>query len=427
MVLKISYRCATCHEDFQGMKALVTHMSEAHNVCAVMPAAAEEKEDPGRKITLLRYPNGAGHLVCPICEDHFAETEMNELKAHAAREHGDLWNSFQSNLFKRASDGQFYYVCDFCEMHFSSAKACTRHVAAQHGEIWTLLQDETSQTSEIFDFLHQDRFDATVTFPRQQDAQQRMHVVSLGSFCGVKFSIQRMGLGASHMPFDWIRTSVKGVTHFVRSGFRDFFSVTTQKKIDSASVHLYRSTKHCFFHDDITRQEIQDKLQRRMDRFLALSQDTKDLLFVRSLCSTTELEGIDDLYAALHERFGSACRRVLLVVIMDGQKTRQGPVLHDTNPSIIFHLQPYDQNAMNPDGSAYCQAIASAAELALKAPEGCSPLTGFAVPRQMATRIGSLHPEPWVAGLVANFDGINYPCFDDEGTQHINLSFSASQ
>lgn len=419
-ILKIFYQCTSCHDELLGIKALKRHMSEVHSLRTSIPAV-EDKEQG--HITLLRMPDGEGRLVCPICGDHFAETDLEGLKAHANSEHGDAFTYYTSNLLKRAADGRNYYVCDFCEMHFSTASQCTRHVAAQHGEVWTLLQDEASQSSELFDFLHQDRFDAAITYPRLQDLQSRIQVVSLGSFCGVKFSMQRMGLGSSHMPFDWIRTSVKGVTEFVRSGFKDYFSVTTQKKIESAAVHLYRSTKHCFFHDDITQENIQIKLQRRVSRFLALSQGAKDLLFVRAGASTSELQGIDELFAALQERFASANRRVLLLVIVDGQKVRQGPVVHEKIPSIMFYMQPFDIHAMDPDGSAYCEAIASAADLALKVPEGSLPSVGFGLPSQMTMRMGtSIQAEPWDAGLVAIFDGISYPCFDKEGTQLINLS-----
>jgi len=147
------------------------------------------------------------------------------------------------------------------------------------------------------------------------------------------------------------------------------------------------------------------------------------LLFVRAGAATSELSGIDDLYAALHGRFASANRRVLLLVIIDGQKVRRGPIVHETIPSIIFYMQPYDKDAMHPDGSAYCQAIASAADFALKVPEGSVPSIGFGVPAQMTMRLGtSVQADPWDAGLVASFEGINYPCFDKEGTQLINLS-----
>lgn len=207
-------------------------------------------------------------------------------------------------------------------------------------------------------------------------------------------------------------------------------------------MHLFRSSKHCFFHDDVRQEEVQAKLQRRICRFLDLRDNPKDLLFVRSCASTAELLSIDDLHSDLVQFFGTSHRRVLLLVIVDGQNCRHGPVVHTTNASIIFYLQPYDTTAMDPDGGAYCQAIAVAAELALNVPEASPPSIGFGSRGQLAAQLSvsnsaalaqgllqgpdgvAISVKPWDAGLVASFDGIDFPCFDAPRAQLFNLRVS---
>jgi uncharacterized C2H2 Zn-finger protein len=437
-ILEIFYQCSECLEEVQGAKGYVKHMSEIHQT-TIKPF--EDKNSATSNVKLLRFPDGEGALECPICQEQFPETGMEDLRKHGKAVHGDLWDMITSNVARRGPDGHCYYVCEFCETHFSSAVLCTRHVASQHGEVWTLTgNDKDTNSSTILDYLHQDRYDASVTFPRKQDMHNRMQVVSLGYFCGVKFSMQRMGLGASHMPFDWIRSSIQGVKHFVQHGFDDFFSVTSQRKIEGEEIHLYRSSRHCFFHDDITQPEVQEKLQRRTTRFLSVSEDTKDILFVRSCASTSDLLCVDELYAELLRKFGASGQRVLLLVIIDGHDVQLGPIVHDTNPSIIFYLQPFDPKAMNPDGGTYCHAIACAANLALDVPENASPLVGFgscsnsskcfsltnsATPPYglvKGSQGGVIHVKPWDAGLVAVYGGVSYPCFDESGAKHINLT-----
>merc|ERR1712048_812828 len=50
-----------------------------------------------------------------------------------------------------------------------------------------------------------------------------VRLVSLGCMCAPKLSFQQLGRGAETLPFDWVRSRMEGVLHFIRSDFEDFF------------------------------------------------------------------------------------------------------------------------------------------------------------------------------------------------------------
>lgn len=260
--------------------------------------------------------------------------------------------------------------------------ALSEHLASQHGRVLAIAANKDAHfdgQSDHLDLLFS--VPSSAWFPKRDEALKRMHIISLGSYCGMKFSIQHMGLGCAHLPFDWVRSTSAGVAHFVRERFQEFFSVASQAEVKEANLKMYRSEYHSFWHDDISVEAERKKLQRRIDRFHALDAEPRDLLFMRCCSCTEEILQVEELYQALNERFGASLgsgrpsRRVLLVVVIDGQKEFQGPISHSQNRGIVFYtLAPHGQKEYN---FAYCEAISSAVTLALAAPQGCNPALGF--------------------------------------------------
>lgn len=261
---------------------------------------------------------------------------------------------------------------------------------------------------------------------------QRIHVVSLGCFCGVKLSLQHMGLGHAHLPFDWMRTTSAGVAHFVRNRFQGYFSCKTQLNVPDSQLKMQRSEQHSFWHDDIFQEQDREKLERRIDRFQGLSTKSHDILFLRACSSTDELLDVEDLFMALQENFaggsesGSLPHRVLLAVFVDGQKAFEGPILHKQLPGLIFYcIGPHEQN----HARAYCEAIASAVTVTLAAIGDVNPDSGFAVEtldRHKATLPPKISIVPsgqflnetiryWDGGLNSGFD--NLASFERPGPQ----------
>ncbi|CAK9077059.1 unnamed protein product [Durusdinium trenchii] len=205
-------------------------------------------------------------------------------------------------------------------------------------------------------------------YARLSEAQQQLQLVSLGSFCGMKFSIQRLGLGDAHLPFDWIRTTSQGLERFLKHGFDDFF-VAKRYDLPEAGMKVHRAEHHSFWHDDVSQPEVREKLLRRVNRFLGLAENTpesRDLLFIRSCACTDELREAEALYSALCGRFTvGPGRRLLLAMVVDGQERYEGPILHAFLPGLAFFLQPLANEQEGTDGKAFSWAVGAACDAAL--------------------------------------------------------------
>lgn len=389
---RIAYACPLCEEEFGTLDGVSEHMRKAHGVllstCKEEEEAAPERAAPeseaevvGERVQVqrLRLPNGELRLVCPICREQFSKDTT--LLEHVARTHGAAWQTPGDGDKGRVPAGE----------------------------------------SDHLDMLHQACSEAWL--PRREEVLDNFHVVSLGSFCGVKFSIQRLGLGEAHLPFDWVRTTSAGICHFVRAGFDGFFEYASQIDVPGTRMRVFRSQMHSFWHDHVDRPEARAKLQRRIDRFLALRDDPKSLLFVRSVTSTDELCSVEAMYAALVERFGESNpgRRVLLAVVVDGQPGFTGPVQHQCLPGVVFYLQDTHEDPAGRESDTFVRAIASAAEAALDAlstggdTQGFGPLQSeLSTPSAAALLNAGEAPlgplQPCYSGLKSGYEGVD--CFE---------------
>lgn len=173
-------------------------------------------------------------------------------------------------------------------------------------------------------------------------------VVSLGNSCATKLSMRRLEVDEATLPLDWIRSSIDGLIHWLRHDFDSFY--TAERKYDlvlkECAMTVHRSPTHSFWHDDVDDAATQEKLRRRVGRFLDLANDTfpsetpRALLFVRSVACSAELSKTEELFEILRERFERFGRKVYLLIIIDGQPFA-GPVLHATHEDrLLFWLQP---------------------------------------------------------------------------------------
>eukprot|EP00931_Biecheleriopsis_adriatica_P010022 TRINITY_DN111117_c0_g1_i1.p1 TRINITY_DN111117_c0_g1~~TRINITY_DN111117_c0_g1_i1.p1 ORF type:complete len:412 (-),score=78.59 TRINITY_DN111117_c0_g1_i1:24-1259(-) len=382
--------CEGCGAELDDFPGLAAHALEAHGLqlATSVPSAASQS-DPSRakqKVSRLRLSNGEVRLVCPVCCEQLPEDEA----------------------------------------------AFLDHMAAVHGKALAA-PGRLGGESEQLDMLHQSS--AEHWHPRRQDVLQKLRVISLGSFCGMKFSIQRLGLGDAHLPFDWIRTTSSGVAHFVQTGFEDFFSVASAYDVPSAGFKVHRAERHSFWHDDVSQADVRQKMRRRVARFLDLAEDppeeVRDLLFVRSCACTEELRQVEDLYAALQERFASPMRtrRILLAIIVDGQARREGPIFHAKLPGLLLLTQPLSSHEAAMRGEGYCWAVAAACDAALG--EGPHADGGFSAPSceltirwvQSGSELlegGDHTPVAFCdAGLQSGYGDL--ACFEPPGATHVNL------
>lgn len=213
-----------------------------------------------------------------------------------------------------------------------------------------------------------------------QEIAGLVQVISLGNSCATKLSIRRLGLDQETMPCDWIRSSMDGLLNWLRHDFKDFLSVKQRYDLwmSDCAMTVFRSHTHSFWHDDISDPACQEKLQRRVDRFLGLATDSQSqdkpraLLFVRSVATSAELPQAEALYELLKEHFQKQGRQVYLLIVVDEQPLK-GPILHKKHEEgLLVWLQPHFTGRLALDCSAlspYEEAIAYAVRRILNGPE----------------------------------------------------------
>ncbi|CAE7821116.1 unnamed protein product [Symbiodinium sp. CCMP2456] len=381
--------CGIELEDFQG---LVSHALEQHDLKLLsskswtgeIPQTINNLPSTSQKVTRLRLPEGEIRLVCPDCQRHFLD---------------------EASLLE--------------------------HIAAIHGRALSVPGSRFGGQSDQLDLLHSC---SEEKHPRCDEILEHLQLVSLGSFCGMKLSMQRLCLGTAHLPFDWIRSTQAGVERFLKTGFSEFFCVARKLEIKSAALTVHRGEHHSFWHDDVGQAVVRDKLRRRILRFLDLANgfrtQSRDVLFLRSCACSSELHHAEDLYAALAQCFTSGHEnspRVLLAIIVDGQVQRQGPIRHASLPGLVFFTQEQLSEEDGADSQAYCWAIGAACDAALW---DCAQ--GFAVqPGQRVVKSGTELADggycggEWYPPLqfceAGLHSGYGVSCFEAPGAAHLDL------
>jgi len=228
------------------------------------------------------------------------------------------------------------------------------------------------------------------------ESEKGPRLVSLGCACSVKGSFQELKRSRESLPLDWVRTRMQGVVHYLQNEFADFMNFTAQEPV-MGNPHqiLYRDQYHSFWHDDPNDVPTQEKYRRRIKRFLALDAESESLLFVHAVNHTDELCYVDELLQGLVARFGRASR---LLLIIDQQKTREGPALVQDRDNLLVYFVLDQENAS--PSAPYCIPI----EYAVDWVEG--RLTGLAN-TQVFPDIGSLagyaDPHPQISPLSFKF------------------------
>eukprot|EP00403_Amphidinium_massartii_P038930 CAMPEP_0178452328 /NCGR_PEP_ID=MMETSP0689_2-20121128/44186_1 /TAXON_ID=160604 /ORGANISM="Amphidinium massartii, Strain CS-259" /LENGTH=1047 /DNA_ID=CAMNT_0020078027 /DNA_START=44 /DNA_END=3185 /DNA_ORIENTATION=+ len=205
-----------------------------------------------------------------------------------------------------------------------------------------------------------------------QEFANRCEFVSLGSYCGVAFGLQVLGLTKFSYPLDWARSPADGVAQLFRTRFAEF---TTFGLFADKGEHgkLYGKTRWggSFWHHDPTDPRVQQDFTRRVGRLLGPSAEvpaSKPRVFVRATNSTAELMETEKLYNSLSSSLPEA--EVYILIIIDMQ-LREGlySIPSIGNGQVLFyriHERIWeDRNAhwrdqMHKNMEAYADAIGAA-------------------------------------------------------------------
>mmetsp|Transcript_29201 Transcript_29201/g.67925 ORF Transcript_29201/g.67925 Transcript_29201/m.67925 type:complete len:320 (+) Transcript_29201:117-1076(+) len=139
--------------------------------------------------------------------------------------------------------------------------------------------------------------------------------ISLGSWCGVAQCLQVMNLRDAAYPFDWNRTSIQGLIHFISNEFEDFFNFFLVKDAPGLQQKAYCGKHHSVWHEDLATPAGYAKYHRRIRRFYDIAAER--LLFVRAVNDSEEVENGHVLLQVLQTCFPSS--EVFLLLTIDCQ------------------------------------------------------------------------------------------------------------
>jgi len=170
----------------------------------------------------------------------------------------------------------------------------------------------------------------------QQTPDAEVQLISLGSYCGPKLTFQKIGRGAATLPFDWIRTRMEGIIHFLRHDFQNFFDFVTQQRVP----------------------------------------DTDLMVMFRSNVSHEEVLQVPELMRELRGKFGASVRFLL---ILENQKQMMGPATVVEDDHVMLHYLSMDVHKKgHPENVApYARAVESALEWCRGKIIGCHKFTSF--------------------------------------------------
>jgi len=124
---------------------------------------------------------------------------------------------------------------------------------------------------------------------------------------------------------------------------------------DGASMTMFRSMDHSFWHDDPTSASMRERYLRRLDRFNAIDAHKKPVLFVRGAATSDEVADASIVINELQLRFGVHAA-FLLVIDFQGP-TAKGAVLVENEPNLMLYFSD-TENCNN--ASPHCDAIGTA-------------------------------------------------------------------
>lgn len=130
-----------------------------------------------------------------------------------------------------------------------------------------------------------------------------MEFIPLGSTCSVAYQLQQLKLRHYAYPFDWLRVeSIEDITNALRTNFADFvtscckvtesdkFPISTDdqfpdKSINNATSLIMKNRYNMKFYHDFDDKtsidQVNEKYQRRINRFILAIKENKNICFVR--------------------------------------------------------------------------------------------------------------------------------------------------
>jgi len=115
--------------------------------------------------------------------------------------------------------------------------------------------------------------------------------ISLGCCCAVSSALELLGLKRNSYPFDWVRSSLEGITHCLDVQFEDFLTYSTYSVTDQYVVFGGTRWGGSFWHHNLEVPMTRKDMSRRVSRFYGRENISMNMprVFVRVINSSREI------------------------------------------------------------------------------------------------------------------------------------------
>jgi hypothetical protein len=182
-----------------------------------------------------------------------------------------------------------------------------------------------------------------------------MKIISVGSSCSVAYNLQKQELRKEAYPFDWLKTdNLEKLINCLEHKFNNFLEnieiIRTSDKHEILEDNFIENKNNnenkenlvikndydmLFYHDfnkDYNILEIKEKYNKRINRFLKITQSEK-ILFVRDELKINNLIHYEKLIKVLD----SLCENYKLLVIIHNPKNKNLEKIKYINNKIIYY------------------------------------------------------------------------------------------
>lgn len=167
--------------------------------------------------------------------------------------------------------------------------------------------------------------------------------ISLGGWCKVKMQFKIFNIqNDKTMPFDFIKSSTKGLIKCIQTDFKCFLEnpIYREPRLSETAI---TSQHFAWFYHDVSKREIQEKIQRQIQRFLEKLQSTQQTIFVRWCLEPNWENELNDLviFQRIVEEKYPNLPFIILFLIPDQEKIQY--YKSKTNKLFIFLYKYIDQ------------------------------------------------------------------------------------
>ena len=186
--------------------------------------------------------------------------------------------------------------------------------------------------------------------------------IGLGGSCTSGMIDRSLKLYNISLQFDFIRIKFSSIIKFIDNNFDDFLPLKNTPPNDIRNDNkllIYFMKTHTFYHHDLLDNNIYEAFIRRINRFLDLLKNKKEIIFYRIITSEyikDEINLLNDFYNLLSNNYPNLLFRIIFIGSVYGSSLDNIYYKNIDNISSIFYIPVLKNNNLDhiTDYSAKC-------------------------------------------------------------------------